>query len=115
MGSGMTDDIYRNAYEHKAAYTPIFVAPFDTADFVRIDVRQVKTMFPDRQGQVIIAYKQPKTAEVENQLMIKAVEALAGVSADLSSIEKNRADDLARRIAVWEECAKWDREECREN
>jgi hypothetical protein len=113
LGSGMTDSIYKVSYEQKGVITPTFIENIDLSKYEHIDVRKVRTMYPDRLGQIIIAYKQAKTTEIENKLMINAILVLASVGADLEEIEKNRAADFDNRQSIWSNCSAWNKPECR--
>jgi hypothetical protein len=113
IGTGITDDIYRVSFEYKAVVTPTFIENLDLTKYESIDVRRVKTRFQDRLGQVIIAYKQPKSTVLENKLMISAILSLAGVNADTDEIEKNRKADFAQRKAIWNICVSQARPECK--
>jgi hypothetical protein len=113
FGSGMTDSIYRLSFEYKAVLTPTLIENLDLSNYDSIDARRVKTKFPDRLGEIIIAYKQPKTVELENKLMIEAIAVLAGVTADTTEIEKNRLEDFEKRKAIWNECVNDAAPECK--
>lgn len=113
LGTGITDDIYRVSFEYKAVATPTFIENLDLTKYESIDLRRVKTRFQDRLGQVIIAYKQPKSTALENKLMISAILSLAGVNADTDEIEKNRKVDFAQRKALWNICVSQARPECK--
>lgn len=74
----------------------------DPTKYTRIDIRRVNAV--DTEGQIIIAYKGDKTAELENAAMIKAILAVGGVDTTREAVQQARIEDLERRKAMWLEC-----------
>lgn len=103
LGSGITNDIYRVSYANKEAIVPAKIPTFDFTAYKSVDVRKV-TAASDRVGQVIIAYKEGKTPEAEQDAIIRAIVSLTGADTTPEEVEKSRADDLANRLTIWNTC-----------
>jgi len=105
VNSGISDDIYRRVSQYRGSIAPINLPNVDLKDYQAIDVRKVTTSQSDRVGQVIIAYKNPKTIEAEQTALIRAIVTLAGADTTLADIEKSRAENYAERVAIWDACS----------
>ena len=103
LGSGITNDIYSIATKNRGALSPINLPNVDFTQFKSVDVRKVVGA-ADRMGQVIIAYKEDKTPEAEEEALIKAIVTLTGADTTPAEVEKSRALDLANRRAIWSAC-----------
>lgn len=100
LGSGITDDIYRIAAKNRGALAPINLPNVDFTRYKTVDVRKV-TGAADRLGQIIIAYKEDKTPEAEQEALIQAIVVTAGADTTVAEVEKSRAADLANRLVIW--------------
>lgn len=103
LGSGVTDDIYRVSYANKEVITPAEIPYFDFTAYKSVDVRKI-TAVSDRVGQVIIAYKEGKTPEAEQDAIIRAIVSLTGADTTPEEVEKSRAEDFANRLTIWNTC-----------
>jgi hypothetical protein len=103
LGSGITSDIYAIATKNRAAIAPINLPNLDFSQYKSIDVRKVLGA-ADRTGQIIIAYKEEKTPEAEQEALILAIVSAAGADTTVTEVEKARTEDLANRIAIWDAC-----------
>lgn len=100
LGSGIADDIYRVSYKNREAMAPAKIADLDFSVYKQVEVRKI-TAASDRVGQVIIAYKEDKTPQAEEEALIKAIVSLTGADTTPVEVEKSRAEDLANRVAIW--------------
>lgn len=105
VNSGIADDIYRRMSQYNGSIAPIHLPNIELKDYQAIDVRKVTTSQADRAGQVIIAYKNAKTAEAEQTALIRAIVTLAGADTTVADIEKARAENYDERVAIWNACA----------
>jgi len=103
LGSGITDDIYRIAAKNRGALAPVNLPNVDFTKYKTVDVRKV-TGAADRLGQIIIAYKEDKTPEAEQEALIQAIVVTAGADTTVAEVEKSRALDLANRMSIWNAC-----------
>lgn len=103
LNAKLPDDIYRVATLSKGAVAPLLVPDFNPSNYQSIDVRRVTTLGnDDRFGQIIIAYKTEKTAELEQLALTKAVVSIVGVDTTLSAVQDSQKKDFDRRKAIWE-------------
>ena len=103
LGSGIADDIYRVSYKNREAIIPINIPGLDFSTYKSVEVRKI-TAASDRVGQIIIAYREDKTPQAEEEALIKAIISLTGADTTPGEVEKSRADDLASRVAIWNAC-----------
>lgn len=103
LGSGITNDIYAIATKNRAAIAPVNLPDLDYSQYKSIDVRKVLGA-ADRTGQIIIAYKEEKTPEAEQEALILAIVSAAGADTTVAEVEKARTEDLANRVAIWDAC-----------
>ena len=75
----------------------------DLASYKQVDFRTVRGP-SSAFGQVIIAYKDAKSPEVEIAALSKALESLIGLDTDVPNIEAARAEDFERRKTIWKAC-----------
>ena len=54
--------------------------------------------------QIIIAYKEDKTPEAEQEALIQAIVVTAGADTTVAEVEKSRALDFANRLTIWNTC-----------
>ena len=69
-----------------------------------VDFRVVQGLPAGGVGQVIIAYKVPKTQNIESVAISKALETLIGLDTTAEKIEAARAEDYERRKTIWNAC-----------
>lgn len=104
LNTGVAGDIYQLSASSRAALSPIELPDFDASKYKSIDVRRVIQGNNDRLGQIIIAYKNEKTVEAENEALVKAIVSLTGADTTVEAIKLARAEDLAKRQAIWDAC-----------
>ena len=103
MGSGISDDIYRAAFNSRTGLAPVVLTDFDPSKYRQIDVRKVNYQ-PEITGQIIIAYKKEKTTEAEQSALIKAIVTTTGADTTPEEVENSRAQDFAARQKIWDQC-----------
>ena len=105
LNTGIAGDVYQLSASSRAALIPITSLPtFDASSYKYIDVRKVIQGNNERLGQVIIAYKNDKTEDVENTALIKAIVSLTGADTTVEAIQQARDEDLTQRQAIWDAC-----------
>ena len=104
LNSGIPGDIYHAASSGRAALVPLDLPDFNPSGYKSIDVRRVVQGNNDRVGQIIIAYKNHKTVDAENDALIKAIVTLTGADTTVEAIQQARDADLAKRQAIWDAC-----------
>ncbi len=104
FNSGIPGDVYHITASGRAAVVPLDLPDFDASGYKSIDVRRVIQGNNDRVGQVIIAYKNNKTEDAENEALIKAIVTLTGADTTVEAIQAARDADLAKRQAIWDAC-----------
>lgn len=104
IGSGISEGIYNLASQYKGGIVPLQTNPVSTDEFKEFELRKVTTAAPDRTGQIMIAYRVPKTPAIEEAAMIKALVELTGASTTQEQIELARKRDLDARKSIWQEC-----------
>ena len=103
LGSGITNDIYRVIAKNRGAIAPINLPNVDFTQYKNVDVRVIKGA-ADRMGQIVIAYKQDKTPQAEQEALIQAIVVATGADTNVEEVQKSRALDLANRHSIWEAC-----------
>ncbi|KAG0184506.1 hypothetical protein DFQ28_011033 [Apophysomyces sp. BC1034] len=86
------------------AVSPNWPPTGDFSPYPTIDVRQVTSDPRGVVGQIVIAYKNAKTPEAEEEAMAKAARAVVGVDTSLEAIQRARVQDYSRRAAIWKDC-----------
>ena len=108
LNSSLPGDVYQLSASSRAALTPLDLSSlrFDASSYKSIDVRRV---IQGRNGsvghgQIIIAYKNAKTDDIENAALIKAIVSLTGADTTVEAIQHARDEDFAKRQAIWNAC-----------
>lgn len=114
LGSGITEGLYNLASQYKGGLVPVTVGAIDAGKYTIVDLRRVTTNSPERLGQVLIAYKVPKTEQAEITAMAHAIVALSGAKSTTEQIQAARAEDLKNRQSIWAECKAQDLPECKD-
>lgn len=105
LGTGVAEQIGAIPPALLTAVSPNWPASGDFSEYPVVDVRQVTPQGSRGVvGQIIIAYKGEKTPQAEAEAMAAAARAVVGVDRSLEDVEKARADDYNRRVAIWNEC-----------
>ena len=78
-------------------------AKIDFSKYQSIEVRMTAYGMK-RFGQVIIAYKHPKTKQAEDAAMLIAVASTGGLDTTKEATMASRSADLADRQAIWDKC-----------
>jgi hypothetical protein len=104
LGSGISEGIYNVASQFKGGVVPIPSSQIAHEEFKEFELRKVTTAAPDRTGQILIAYRVPKTAEIEEDALVKTVVELAGAKSTQEQIEQARKRDFELRKSIWQEC-----------
>lgn len=85
------------------ALVPVPLPEYDFSDFTQVDVRKVRDNF-GHTGEIVIGYRQPKTAEQELAALAQAIATTAGIDTTEEAIAAARAKNYEMRLAIWEEC-----------
>lgn len=103
LNSGVTEDVYNLTTQTRALLTPAVLPLLDPASYTQVDAFPVKFR-PDTPGQIVIAYKVPKTPEIEQAALIQAIVTLTGADTTPEAVEQARQDDFTQRVAIWNAC-----------
>lgn len=104
FATGLSEDFARLTLNGRLALAAVPAASFDYTQYRSVDIRKVAPDQPDRVGQIIIAYKGDKTPEVERMALAKAIVTAGGADTTIEAIESARAQDLASRQIIWDNC-----------
>lgn len=85
------------------ALLPIPLPEFDYTEYSEIEIRRV-TDNAGHVGEILIAYRDPKTAASEQEALAKAIAAAGGVGTTVEEVEAARAKSYQRRLEIWDEC-----------
>jgi hypothetical protein len=85
------------------ALVPVPLPEYDFSGFTQVDVRKVRDNF-GHTGEIVIGYRQPKTAEQELAALAQAIATTAGIDTTEEAIAAARAKNYEMRLAIWEEC-----------
>ena len=85
------------------ALIPVPLPDFDFSGYTEVDVRKVSDNF-SHVGEIIIAYRQPKTAESEMAALARAIATVALTDTTEEAVTASRAKNYETRLAIWEEC-----------
>ncbi len=114
FGSGISEGLYNAASQYKGGMVPVVMGSLDPSKYAAVEIRRVTTPTPDRVGQILIAYKAPKTTETESASMIEAVATLSGANTSTQQIQAARNEDFKNRQSIWSECKRQALDECKE-
>lgn len=85
------------------ALIPVPLPDFDFSSYSQVDVRKVRDNF-SHVGEIIIAYRQPKTADGEMAALARAIATVALTDTTEDAVTASRAKNYDTRLAIWEEC-----------
>lgn len=101
--TNLSGDVYGFFSKIKGVVAPVeFLEPIDASKYSGFEVRKV-TSFPEMIGQIVIAYKGEKKADVQNEALIQSIIELTGATTNTQSVEAARQKDFERRLAIWKE------------
>jgi hypothetical protein len=101
--SSLYTDIDKLLGGASAALLPISLPEYDFSEFNQVEIRRV-TDNAAHVGEIIIGYRQAKTADDERAALSKAIVAAGGVGTTVQDIEATRAKSYEQRLAIWSEC-----------
>jgi hypothetical protein len=85
------------------ALIPVPLPDYDFSGFTQVDVRKVRDNY-GHVGEIVIGYRQPKTAEQELAALAQAIATTAGVDTTEEAIAAARSKNYETRLTIWEEC-----------
>lgn len=103
MGTNLPADIVRLTVNAKGAIAPLPLPAADLSADAQVEIHRL-TGRSATFGQVVIQYSHPKTAEIQQAAMLKAIVVALGADTDADAVEKARAEDYAARLAIWAKC-----------
>ncbi|WP_049096353.1 hypothetical protein [Burkholderia cepacia] len=103
VNSGLAEDIGRLPRAARAALVPARLPDLDPSRYQQIDVRRVDYK-PDTPGEIIIAYRNEKTPEAEQDALVKAIAVVAGANTTADAVETARQADFQERVSIWDAC-----------
>ncbi|MDN4571885.1 hypothetical protein DBB29_24820 [Pandoraea cepalis] len=103
LNSGLAEAIGNIPGPARAALTPATLPDLDADAYTSIDVRRIDFK-PDAPGQILIAYKSAKTAEIEREALVQAIVAASGADTTPERIQLARNEDLQQRLSLWDAC-----------
>jgi len=104
LNNQLPPEMFQLVKDFGRAMVPVPLPPMDLSGYKTVDVRVITTGGRDRVGEVIIAYKVDKTAEIERDAFATAIVNSFGLDTPIDQIVKNREADYARRVEVWNAC-----------
>jgi len=109
LNSGISGDLSQLSASNRAALAPVDLPSFDASNYKAIDVLPVIQGLNDRMGQIIIAYKNERTDDVQNTALIQAIVSLTGADTTVAAIQQARDEDLVNRQTIWDTCVAEDK------
>ena len=103
MHAGFIGDVYQANQSGIHVTSPARLPEFDASGFSEIEVRRVG-FSADMIGQIVIAYRAPKTEDAQREALVRAIVSLAGADTTPAAIEQARAQDYAWRLEQWDAC-----------
>lgn len=101
--SALYADISMLSSGASGALLPVPLPEFDFTGFSDIEVRRV-TDNAGHVGEIIIAYRNPKSAESEQSALAQAIAAAGGVGTTVQEVEAARTKNYEQHLAIWSEC-----------
>ena len=102
--SGLSDDAFNLVVsEARDAIVPIPVPQLNPSLYTSVDVRRL-TYGNDTMGQILIAYKVPKTPEIETEALATGIVSAAGADTTTDDVLKAQEADHVARQAIWDKC-----------
>lgn len=96
-------DIGKLSGATRSVLLPVLLPEFDYSPYSEIELRRV-TDNAGHVGEIVIAYRNQKTAAVEQNALAQAIAMAGGVGTTVEEVERARADDYARRTEIWTQC-----------
>jgi hypothetical protein len=96
-------DIAKLTSGTSTALLPLPLPAFDFSTFSSVEVRRVADN-ADHVGEIVIAYRQPKTESVERVALARGIAAVAGAGLTVQDVQEARRRDYAQRVTFWSEC-----------
>ena len=103
FSTGLFEDVAKLSIGAQKSLVSVPSMPFDYSAYKTVDVRKISGA-QGQTGQVIIAYKNDKTPEIEDRLLAKAIVIASGADTTLEAINAARSADRAARQVVWDAC-----------
>ena len=104
LGSGVSDSLNRLIADHHFPIAPLdLTTTVDLSACSTIEVRNVKSI-GNSVGQIILAYKTPKTTAAEEEALVPAILSLLGTDTNEAQINVSREQDYDRRLKIWNDC-----------
>ena len=102
--TGLSDDAYNLVVsEARDAIVPIPIPQLNPSLYTSVDVRRL-TYGDDTMGQILIAYKVPKTPEIETEALATGIVSAIGADTTPEAVLKAQEEDRAARQAIWDKC-----------
>lgn len=106
LGTGLSADIEQATRTFGKALAPIPLPNVDFSNFREVEVRKVTTGDQLRIGQVVIAYRNEKSKEIEETALSKAIVMTFGIDDSIENIEASRRADFSLRQSIWDQCVR---------
>lgn len=103
FSTGIADDIAKLTLNEKLALAAVPAPVFDYSPFKSIEVHRI-TFGSDRVGQIIIVYKDEKTAETQQTALAAAIVSASGADTTPEEVAVAREADFRNRMRIWSEC-----------
>lgn len=105
LQSGITNDVYHLTSDQRDGIAQVIpLEKHDFSGYSQIEIRKITTAYKERVGQIIVAYKIPKTPELEKEALVPAIIAASGIQETVEDVNKARLYDLSMRQAIWNDC-----------
>ncbi len=101
--STLSSDIAKLTGGASSALLPLPLPEFDYAGYSEIEIRRVMDN-AGHVGEIVIAYRNPKTPASEQGALAQAIAAAGGVGTTVEEVETTRAKSYQQRLAIWAEC-----------
>lgn len=101
--STLYSDIAKLTGTASGALLPLPLPEFDYAGYSEIEIRRV-TDNAGHVGEIVIAYRNPKTSASERGALAQAIAAAGGVGTTVEEVEATRPNSYQQRLAIWAEC-----------
>lgn len=103
LNSGLPAAIENIPGPDRAALAPVELPNEDLSAYKTIDVWRVEFK-PDIPGEILIAYRNDKTTDAEQDALIKAIVTLTGADTTPEAVGQVRQADFENRVAIWDAC-----------
>lgn len=103
LGSGFAGSVENMANSISASLAYVQPPKTDLSSYNSVDIRAIK-LNSDRSGQIIIAYKVNKTADLEISALKVALPMALSMDETIDQIELARKADFSARQSLWSSC-----------